>query len=300
MNDPVDPLDAAAAADSSDAAAVGAGPPRQDRERPSVAIRPLEDQVDFAACVRLQKLVWGEDFDECVPTAILRVASRFGGAVGGAFAPGDAGLVGFVFGLTGIEAGTPIHWSDMLAVHPAWRGQGIGLALKAWQRSHLLALGVREMRWSFDPLEARNARLNLNRLGAVGRWYIEDMYGASRSPLHVGVGTDRLLVSWRLDEGPAEARSGEEPPPGNRGLHGESGGPPLVRVPIPRDLQALKREDPAGARAWRRRVREALQPLLAQGGVVTGFEDALPPADPVLLVRPPLLPSPSPPLRPRP
>jgi predicted GNAT superfamily acetyltransferase len=279
---------------------------------PGIVIRDLRTQPEFEACVRLQHATWGEGFGESVPAAVLRVASRYGGVIAGAFAEGSAGdpgggsgggsgqervsagtsdagrrpgtaegeMIGFVFGLTGLDGGRPVHWSDMLAVLPPWRGRGVGTALKAWQRARLLELGVREMRWSFDPLEAGNAALNLARLGAVGRWYEKDMYGAPSSPLHAGIGTDRLVVSWSLDDASQGAR---EPDADTESR--------VVRVPIPRNVQELKARDPDEALRWRIQVREVLAPLLADGGEVRGFEDPGAPAPPALLVMPPPGPS---------
>lgn len=292
---------------------------------PSLTYRPLKTLEDFEACVALQREVWGADFEECVPGAILRVAARYGGVLEGAFGgPNGGRLVGFVFGLTGLDQGRPVHWSDMLAVAPGWRGQGIGGRLKERQRLRLLELGVHEVRWSFDPLEARNARLNLSRLGAVGRWYERDMYGASSSPLHAGIGTDRLVVSWWIGPGVAPWDRGSAPgsrpsgprPSDARSLEAGSSAPDpstsgpeavapdgsdtgagegvLVPVPIPRDLQRLKAEDPEGARQWRLRVRAALEAPLAAGGSVVGFRDHGPPADPVLLLAPFTPPTPRP------
>src|SRR5690606_23276161 len=104
----------------------------------------------------------------------------------------------FVFGLTGLRAGRPSHWSDMLAVRPEMRGRGLAIELKRFQRDEVLALGVEEMLWTFDPLRAGNAHLNLNKLGAVARAYRPDMYGATGSPLHDGIGTDRFVAFWPL------------------------------------------------------------------------------------------------------
>jgi predicted GNAT superfamily acetyltransferase len=278
----------------------GGGVQDEGARKEGVLIRALTSLEDFRRCVELQKATWGEDFEEKVPTAILRVASRYGGVVAGAF-PDDspeAPMVGFIFGLTGIEEGRPVHWSDMLAVRESWRRQGVGRALKTWQRDHLRSLGVHEVRWSFDPLEAANARLNLVRLGAVGRWFIRDMYGESNSKLHAGQGTDRLIVSWWIGpgdppEGPLPGR-GDAPPESHMGdnrveaLAGSSGAP--VRVPIPPDFQRLRREDPEGALRWRRELRQALEPRLAAGWVVCGVDEEHPEtgeAGPFLVVHPP-------------
>ncbi|RMH21059.1 MAG: hypothetical protein D6701_03030, partial [Gemmatimonadetes bacterium] len=160
-------------------------------------IRPLAGHDEFARCVAFQEAVWGEGFAERVPGAILMVAQRLGGLVAGAF-DGDE-MVAFVFGLTGVERGEPVHWSDMLAVRSDLRDEGLGLALKRYQGRVMLERGVRRVRWTFDPLESRNAWLNLHKLGATAPEYHVDLYGASNSPLHAGIGTDRFVVCWRLD-----------------------------------------------------------------------------------------------------
>lgn len=251
-------------------------------------IRELETLDELEACVALQQEVWGKGFSQLAPVSILRVSQRLGGVVAGAF-DGTNDLVGFVFGLTGIEAGEPVHWSDMLAVRPGLRGGGLGRRLKAWQRDRCLELGVRRAYWTFDPLESRNAWLNLGRLGALVREYIPDMYGASNSPLHRGLGTDRLLALWLLDTERVEERlggRGDPPPTAEDVTHvplafrveldgplprpgvpdrGSGRGGEAIRVPIPADIQALKVADPDLARAWREATRSALAPRLAEG-----------------------------------
>jgi predicted GNAT superfamily acetyltransferase len=248
-------------------------------------IRPLETRDEFQACVALQEEVWGEGFSERVPVAILMVSRRLGGVVAGAWDE-EGRLAGFVFGMTGWREGRPYHWSDMLAVRPDQRGSGLALRLKAYQRELLLEMEVGQAHWTFDPLESRNAWVNLGRLGAVAREYVEDMYGQSDSPLHRGIGTDRLVVTWELASPRVVDRMDREvPPPGpgvlegvSRALgFGEKGGllHPVpaspsaearsLRVPIPADLQSLKARDPELALAWRMAVREALAPRLHRG-----------------------------------
>lgn len=254
-------------------------------EAPGYRIRPLASRAEWKACVRLQEETWGEGFAERVPTAILGIAARLGGVISGAF---DAGgeLAGFVFGLTGLEDGAPVHWSDMLAVRAADRGRGLGVALKLHQRERLLAMGVRRVLWTFDPLEALNARLNLTRLGAVARTYVRDMYGESDSPLHRGIGTDRLLVEWVLDS--PRVRDRTEGTGGGIATHAGDAVPvlagsqradglfvpgepdpgrtePRLLASIPRSIQEIKAQDPELARAWRAATRAALEPYMEGG-----------------------------------
>ena len=108
----------------------------------------------------------------------------------------DGCLTGFVFGMTGPRDGQLVHWSDMLAVREHARDTGLGAHLKAYQREQVLARGVVTMYWTFDPLQSRNAHVNFSKLGIVVREYERDMYGDTDSPLHRGVGTDRLVANW--------------------------------------------------------------------------------------------------------
>ncbi|MDX1493800.1 MAG: hypothetical protein R3253_07075 [Longimicrobiales bacterium] len=161
-------------------------------------IRPFESTADYRACVDLQEATWGDGFSERVSPAILKVSQILGGVAAGAYDDGGA-LVGFVFGLTGVRDGRMVHWSDMLAVRPGLRDSGLGRRLKAYQREDLLSRGIDTMYWTFDPLQSRNAHLNITRLGAVVREYRVNMYGESDSPLHRGIGTDRFVALWLMD-----------------------------------------------------------------------------------------------------
>lgn len=274
---------------------------RSPTRSPLPMIRDLVTPEEFRACVQLQELTWGAGFSEKVPTAILGIAARMGGVVAGAVLP-DGSLAGFVFGLTGLEDGLPTHWSDMLAVHPGYRDRGLGWALKMHQRDRLLALGVTEVRWTFDPLEAPNAHLNLARLGGVAREYVENMYGDSDSPLHRGIGTDRLIVRWQLDSPRVRMRlAGQDPDdslretgppapvlsvqakvdpagepmevPGSARLDLED---PVLALPIPPNLQALKARAPDAALLWREQTRLLLRHYLDRGWEVREFDRALP------------------------
>jgi predicted GNAT superfamily acetyltransferase len=218
-----------------------------------IRIRDLESEQDYAACVELQRETWGQTFTEAVPATMLRITQKLGGVAAGAF-EGDA-LVGFVFGLTGLKDGEVIHWSDMLAVRASHRNRGIGELLKRYQRQRLLGLGVNRMFWTFDPLDAKNAHINFNRLGVCAREYVVDMYGETASPLH-SFGTDRLIVIWELtSEGVTLAKRR----------------PAELEVEVPADIHAINRADPRRAREWRERTRAQFTQYLPEY-VVCGFE----------------------------
>lgn len=170
-------------------------------------IRPFESTADYRACVDLQEATWGDGFSERVSPAILKVSQILGGVAAGAY-DDEGALVGFVFGLTGVRDGRTVHWSDMLAVRPGLRDSGLGRQLKEYQREDLLSRGVDTMFWTFDPLQSRNAHLNITRLGAVVREYRINMYGESDSPLHRGIGTDRFVALWLMDSDRVRHRLG--------------------------------------------------------------------------------------------
>lgn len=232
-------------------------------ESSPLTIRPLTGHDELKACVALQRETWGAGFDQEVPTAILWAAGRTGGIASGAFDAGGT-LQGFVFGISGVEDGRLIHWSDMLAVRPPWRGRGLGLALKRHQRRRLLERGIRRAYWTFDPLEARNAHLNFRRLGVTSREYLRDVYGSTGSPLHSDIGTDRLIVAWDLDsERVARRLEGAAPAVPRAGTAADT------RIAVPEDIQRIKKDDPEEARRWRSVTRKAFEHYLARGYVVT-------------------------------
>lgn len=248
-------------------------------------IRPLASPTDYQACVAVQNEVWGPGYGDIVPASLLQVMPHVGGLVIGAFTPEDE-LVGFVFGITGLRDGVPVHWSHMLGVRETARNAGVGRMLKEYQRAELARMGVAEMHWTFDPLVAKNAHLNLNRLGARVVEYVRDMYGTTGSPLHYGSPTDRLVVAWPTDPGRDRAPDTAPPAgapiltphprPGDARLDpvrdDESDPLPHVRIEIPRAIQQVIARSPAEAGMWRAAVREYFEWALERGYIVTGLE----------------------------
>ncbi|MDH3496232.1 MAG: GNAT family N-acetyltransferase [Gemmatimonadota bacterium] len=247
----------------------------------TLVIRALASHADFDACVRLQRATWGDDFRELVPPAMLQIAQKLGGIAAGAFA-GDR-LVGFVYGLTGLLDGRTAHWSHMLAVDPACRDQGIGQRLKAHQRDAIRALGIDRIFWTFDPLVARNAYVNLTCLGARVTEYVRDMYGDNpRSRTDSVIGSDRFVVVWDViggrdghDRTPvapaASAVSVTTADPATPAVADPFPESPLVTIAIPDDIQALKQTAPNTARAWRAATRGAFEHYVGSGYRVGGF-----------------------------
>jgi predicted GNAT superfamily acetyltransferase len=159
-------------------------------------IRKCHSLEDMRACLALQKEVWNFTDIELVPLRIFVVAEKIGGQVIGAFDRNE--LVGFAFAIPGARDGRAFLYSHMLAVRQQYRNSGLGRRLKLFQRDDALARGFDLMEWTFDPLEIKNAYLNIEKLGAIVRRYNVNQYGITSSPLQGGLPTDRLIAEWWL------------------------------------------------------------------------------------------------------
>lgn len=240
-----------------------------------IELRNASSEEDYAAIVDLQRETWGDSFDDAVPPPMLKISQKMGGVVAGAY--DEAGrMLGFIYGMSGFRFGERAHWSHMLAVTRDARGLGLGRELKAFQRELLLELDVETVYWTYDPLVARNANLNLNRLGALPVEYVEDMYGEDTgSILHSGLGTDRFIVAWPIgservaglmEGGPTAGPTRDTPPfPVDETL------PETAWVEVPPNIGSILRSTPEDASAWRRRTRAQFQEHLSTGYAVTGF-----------------------------
>jgi predicted GNAT superfamily acetyltransferase len=234
-----------------------------------VVIRECTTVEEFDACVALQREAFGLPDLELSPRRHLIVAHSAGGWTLGAF-DGER-LVGFVLTQVAVRDRVEIiGYSHMMAVARDYRNRGVGARLKWAQRARALAEGRRFIRWTWDPLQSRNAHFNLNRLGVVVRSYAENFYGTDYSTVtgkfgeRLGLDSDRLVAEWELDSPRVEALA--------RGERAEELGEPVAAVEIPTDWGALVREDQDVARAELLRVRTDFQTALARGLYCAAFD----------------------------
>ncbi len=180
----------------------------EGRSKPAatIRIRPLRSPEDYEACLGIQRRVWNRSDLEITPPHQLKVSVHMGAILLGAFVEGAA--AGYVYSYPAVYGGRTIQHSHHLAVLPEHQGLGLGKTLKWAQREEALARGYSLITWTYDPLQARNANLNLHTLGAIGRTYLDDFYGPAASLiLEPGVPTDRLLVEWEIASRRVEERS---------------------------------------------------------------------------------------------
>ena len=247
----------------------------------AVTIEEPRDPAHLIAIEELQARAWEMEPRGIVPGALMGIIASGGGILLAAYDRdhGDRPL-GFVLGLLARRDGRLYHASHMLATDPAYQGHGIGAALKRRQREIALAQGLDLMTWTFDPLIARNAHVNLRKLGAISRTYYEDYYGPMDDRFNGGLPTDRLLVEWRLND-PVPPVPLSVPAPPTPILIAEGGKPVLrlerapagapLSVWVPGDSTAIKERDPAAALDWRLALRRAFSWAFAHGYVVRDF-----------------------------
>ncbi len=240
-----------------------------------IALRPLESLEDVDRILRVMRATW--EGHEAYPRELLRALADSGNVPWGAF-DGDE-LIGYVLGWAGVEEQDGLHvHSHMLAAVPERRHRGVGYALKLAQRAQAMDQGMTVVRWTFDPLIARNAFFNLHKLGAVGDRFDRDHYGEMTDAVNAGDRSDRFVVRWDLgrEPGPRDVRADDVV------LAAAASGPESVRPPtgraalveVPAEYVDLRSREPASALAWREASAEAIGVCLSAGFVAAGFDQA--------------------------
>lgn len=241
-------------------------------------IRECTSLAELDNCVRLQREVFGLPDLEVSPQRHLIVSRHAGGWTLGAFVAGEPQqadrLVGFVHHLAAVSGNDIFGYSHMMAVAEDYQNKGVGARLKWKQRERAIAEGRSRIKWTWDPMQARNAHFNLNRLGVTVSSYAENFYGTDysaspelRSEAPRGIDSDRLFAEWQL----LSVRVNALAEPGAQPDMLTIAGRPAQEIIIPVNWTGLVRNDPAQARAEQLRVRSEFQKAFAGGLVAAGF-----------------------------
>ncbi len=245
----------------------------------SITFKQLRTPKELEPCEGLQEAVWKFNKDDIIPSRFMRILCKHGGFAMGAF-DGET-MIGFLFGVPAIHYGRPSQHSHMMAVLPEYRDQNIGFKLKTAQREEAMSRNIDLITWAFDPLQSRNAHLNINKLGVIACSYDINLYGEeTSSKLHSSLGTDRLLAEWWLASDKVKAiMDGQnqevtkiQPEKGlniNKTERNEQGllvpiGSDLTLtddvlfLEIPDDIEGMKVSNIEIARQWRELVQNAL------------------------------------------
>lgn len=237
-------------------------------EKPIVLIREVETLEGLQQCVELQRKVFASPDLEISPVRHLLVARYAGGFTLAAYH--SSRMVGFVLSLPMFTGGTkPAFYSHMTAVDAEFQNFGIGARLKWAQRERSLAVGVDYIKWTYQPVLARNAFFNIERLGVTIRTYMPNFYGtgaeANESKIQVlEVDSDRLFADWHLSSPKTVALS--------KGEKYAEPGEVARAISIPPDWNTLVVEDTKKAILEQERVKHEFQSAFAEGLIVRGFE----------------------------
>lgn len=231
-----------------------------------VEIRECTSLDELAACVDLQREVFALPEIEISPVRHFVVTKNAGGFILGAYSGGE--LVGFVLSVPAFLRGEKAFYSHMTAVRATFQSFGIGAKLKWSQRARSLELGVKYVKWTFEPWKARNAFFNLEKLGAQITEYQENFYGidyatASTGGKEIGLASDRLFCEWHLESPKVVALAA-----GERYTEPDE---PARRITVTPDWSGLVAADPEAALAEQTRLRGEFLPAFAEGLVCRGF-----------------------------
>lgn len=227
----------------------------------TVVIRKCHELEELRTCVALQKEVWNFSDAELVPLRMFVVAGKIGGQVIGAF-DGET-MIGFALALPAIRNGHSYLHSHMVGVRDGYRNAGLGRRIKWFQREDAISRGFELMEWTFDPLEIKNAYLNIEKLGAIARRYNVNQYGITSSPLQGGLPTDRLIAEWWLQSKRVLAAQRGEVPTIS----------PEVRIDIPAEVYIWKgsAETRSEAKSIQDRNRPVFLKAFADGLAVLNY-----------------------------
>ncbi len=244
--------------------------------REPLMLRELSSPQELAATIPLAHAIWGQT-DRPEDTVMLRVIQHVGGLVAGAV-DSQGRIWAYLEALPTSKTG--VQHSHRMGVHPAYRQQHLGERLKHFQRQWCLERGITRVHWTFDPLLAVNAHLNIHRLGATVRTYLPDQYGDMEN-ISAGAASDRLEAEWCLDSPRVEAHLA-----GRVDAAWPEGGafhpldaelpdtlPDMLAMIVPaQDYYALLREDRALALEWRQRTRPVFTRLFSEGLVLVDVD----------------------------
>ena len=230
-----------------------------------IEIRECTTLDELSACVDLQREVFALPEIEISPVRHFVVTRNAGGFALGSFADGE--LVGFVLSVPAFLRGEKAFYSHMTAVRAGFQGHGLGARLKWAQRDRALAENVKFIKWTFEPVKARNAYFNLEKLGAIITEFEANFYGVDYSTApdqKIGLASDRLFAEWHLDsEKVRRLAAGESY---------DEASQPAGRIVIPGDWLALVKEDPNRALEEQLRIRHEFTSAFAAGLIGRGFE----------------------------
>ena len=226
-----------------------------------ISFRACHDLRDFEQIAAVQEKIWGDSSRELLPTHVLVAIEKTGGQIFGAF-HGDE-MIGYLLGLVGVKNGEPYIHSHMTGLLSEYQHCGLGYQLKLKQREDALSRNIKRIEWTFDPFKLRNAYFNFNKLGAIAKTYLPNVYGITVSHFDQGMPTDRLLAEWEINSPLYSTESGSDLVNLTENQITHAPQKVLHKIFIPTENQTLQIQI---------EIREKFQSAFAQGLIVTSIE----------------------------
>ncbi|MEJ2488109.1 MAG: hypothetical protein P8Y68_20515 [Anaerolineales bacterium] len=180
--------------------------------------------------------------------------------------------------------------------------KGVGEILKRAQWEVVRQQGLELITWTYDPLESRNAYLNISKLGAICNLYKRNEYGDMEDDLNAGVPSDRFQVDWWVNSRRVVKRLNQKSDNRLQLSNYIEGGTPIINqtklndagfpmpfqddmdkledgdnrpnlalFEIPANIQSIKAKEIELAREWRLYSRVIFELLFGHGYIVTDF-----------------------------
>ena len=222
-------------------------------------IREVTAKDEIQMVVVFQDLIWGKK--NTMPFPFLVASLHNGGIIIGAFLKKE--LVGFCYGFPGFHQNEVYLVSHMMAVKDKERNAGLGFKMKVKQKELALERGYKKIIWTFDPLESRNAFLNiLNSVLPSDRFLLEwSLKGKSVNNIPAEEQI-QSIVTWEM--------AADIPVP--LFVESISKKAEFYKVPVPNNIHTIKERDIAIAKKWRIMLRNACNHLFEMGYIIHSFQ----------------------------
>lgn len=239
----------------------------------NIKIKVLRTMDELKQMQQVEKAVWQMD---PIPLHHTFTSMQNGGILLGAFDAAE--MIGFLYSFPGVDRGKTHLCSHMLGILPDYQKDGIGAEMKLRQAELAQEAGFSMITWTFDPLESRNAYLNLHKLGATGAVYHENYYGQMDDQLNQGLPTDRIQIKWDLQK--TKSTQTYDLDRGRILLDADALGTPVLNTflgqmdfersktffaAVPKNFQSIKQNQFELAKQWRMKTRDVFRHLFNEG-----------------------------------
>lgn len=237
----------------------------------TIIIRALSTMKELEQMQKVESLVWNM---APIPLHHTFTSLKNGGIILGAFDNNE--MIGFLYSFPGYKNKEVYLCSHMLGILPDYRMYGLGERMKLKQAKLAKELDYHMITWTFDPLESRNAYLNIHKLEAIGAKFNANYYGSMEDELNQGLPSDRIQIEWHLNTSKKRRKyefeaekllldiDNEERPIKTKNKQAD-----VALVAIPKNFQTIKSNNFELAKDWRQKTSDIFEELFKAGFIAT-------------------------------